>query len=151
MQNNDSNHSLSRRRSPRRRGVALLEAALVLPMLLVLIFGSIDLGYAFFVKHTLQGASREGARRAAVADSNAEVQAAVDEALKGAGLKNIRRTVQILRTSNGSATNVATIGEGNSITVEVKADWSQFSAFITPITGIHLGQISGRCVMRRER
>ena len=136
---------------PRRRGVALLEAALVLPMLLILIFGSIDLGYAFFVKHSLQGASREGARRAAVADSNADVLAAVDEALRGAGLGNINKSVRILKTSSGSSANVASVGEGNSITVEVNADWSQFSAFITPISSLNMGQLSGRCVMRRER
>ena len=45
----------------RRRGSAVLDAALVFPILLSLTFGAIEYGYYFFVKNTLQGAAREGA------------------------------------------------------------------------------------------
>src|SRR4051812_13398788 len=58
-------------RSPRgtrarffRRGNAVMEMALVLPILLALSFGTVEFGYFFYVKHTLQGAARDGARQA---------------------------------------------------------------------------------------
>ena len=55
------------RRAPRNaRGVALIEFALVLPLLLVLIFSIVDFGMYFFIQHTIQFATREGARLALV-------------------------------------------------------------------------------------
>ena len=54
--------SRCRGRGAFRRGGAILEAALVLPILLALSFGMVEYGYYFFVKHTLQGAARDGAR-----------------------------------------------------------------------------------------
>jgi hypothetical protein len=56
-------HILSR---PRRRGQALVEFALVLPIFLVLLFGIIDLGRYIYMNSTLSEAAREGARVAAV-------------------------------------------------------------------------------------
>ena len=55
-------------RMPRRRerGAALIEFALVLPLLLVLIFSIVDFGLYFFIEHTLQFATREGVRLALV-------------------------------------------------------------------------------------
>ena len=140
----------TRTRSRRRRGAAVLEAALVLPLLMIVIFGAIEFGYAFFVKHSLQNAARTGARRAVVADSNAEVQTNVDDALRGMGLGNISKTVRIV-DMNGNNVNVATIGEGRDLIVIVDANWNQFSAFIAPFTGVNLGTLRGQVVMRRER
>ena len=45
-----------------RCGNAIVEMALLLPVLIGLTFGAAEYGYAMYVKHTLQGASREGAR-----------------------------------------------------------------------------------------
>ncbi len=45
-----------------RKGVAIIEFAFVLPILLVFLGGAIDFGVAFFVSHTVQNAAREGAR-----------------------------------------------------------------------------------------
>ena len=50
-----------------RCGSALLDAALVLPILLSLMFGTVEYGHFFYWKHTLQGAAREGARTAITA------------------------------------------------------------------------------------
>jgi Flp pilus assembly protein TadG len=54
-------------RMPRgSRGVTIVEFALVLPLLFVLIFSIVDFGLYFFIEHTLQFATREGARLALV-------------------------------------------------------------------------------------
>lgn len=48
-----------------RRGAAAAEMALVLPLLMVLMFGSFELGKFFLDAHTVQKAVRDGARYAA--------------------------------------------------------------------------------------
>ncbi|WP_344125586.1 TadE family protein [Luedemannella flava] len=50
----------------RDRGAAAVEFALVLPVLLILVFGIIDFGRMLNAKITLTQAAREGARAAAV-------------------------------------------------------------------------------------
>lgn len=50
------------------RGGAMVEFALVVPLLLVLMMGIIDFGRAWNVKQALTDAAREGARRAVVQD-----------------------------------------------------------------------------------
>lgn len=78
--------------SPRRRKAqqsqALIEFALVSPVLLLLIFGIIDLGRAVFFYDTLNHAAREGARTAVRASqtepTDADVLATVTQQLVGA-------------------------------------------------------------------
>ena len=48
------------------RGGALVEFALVLPAFFVMMLSIMDFGLYFFVQHTLQFATREGARLALV-------------------------------------------------------------------------------------
>ncbi|MGO9079968.1 MAG: TadE/TadG family type IV pilus assembly protein [Streptosporangiaceae bacterium] len=54
----------------RERGAAAVEFALLLPVLLLLIFGMIDFGRALNAQITLTQAAREGARLAAVGQPN---------------------------------------------------------------------------------
>jgi len=54
-------------RAPRDRGAAAVEFALVLPMLLLVIFGLIDFGRLLNAQVKVTEAAREGARAAAVA------------------------------------------------------------------------------------
>ena len=58
------------------RGAAAVEFALVLPILVVLVFGIVDFGRALFAYNYLTSAVREGGRFAAVQNS-ASAQAAV--------------------------------------------------------------------------
>jgi len=71
-----------------QRSQALIEFALISPVLLLLIFGIIDIGRAVFYYDTLTHAAREGARAAVSASSplptNATVLAAVTQQLVGA-------------------------------------------------------------------
>jgi hypothetical protein len=65
-----------RRRS--ERGAALVEAAIILPLLMVLTFGAIELGIGFSQKGALESAARGGARKASTATSELEPQFALD-------------------------------------------------------------------------
>ncbi len=49
------------------RGAAIVEFAIIFPVLIILLFGMIDFGRAFFLRNNLVAAAREGARVAAVA------------------------------------------------------------------------------------
>jgi Flp pilus assembly protein TadG len=51
---------------PRRAGQALVEFALILPLLIVLIFAIMDFGYYLFVTISVNHATREGVRRASM-------------------------------------------------------------------------------------
>lgn len=68
---------MNRRVSRRDDGASAVELALVLPILLVLVLGIMEFGWAFNGWITVTGAAREGARIAAVDEDNAEVQSAV--------------------------------------------------------------------------
>ena len=58
------------RKARRDRGAAAVEFALLLPVLLLLVFGIIDFGRALNAQITLTQAAREGARLAALGQSN---------------------------------------------------------------------------------
>jgi Flp pilus assembly protein TadG len=54
-------------------GMALIEAAFILPVLLVLAMGMLDFGRAFHFKHLLDEAAREGARVAVVTSPDQDI------------------------------------------------------------------------------
>ena len=75
------------RRIREQRSQALIEFALVSPVLLLLLFGTIDIGRAIFYYDTLNHAAREGARAAARASNqlptNADVLSVVNGQMLG--------------------------------------------------------------------
>src|SRR5213080_1747759 len=76
-----------------RSGNAILDMALVLPLLIGLTFGAVEYGYALYIKHSLQAAAREGARAAIVAGATAtDVQTAVDSSMAAAGFAQSKYT-----------------------------------------------------------
>ena len=76
------------------RGAAMIEFALLLPILVMLVFGIITFGRAYFAKVELASAVREGARAAALGKTNGEaVNATVDA---GTGLPVTSGNVQVL-------------------------------------------------------
>jgi len=58
--------TMTRRTLRNRKGVTIVEFAMVFPFLMLLIFGIMDFGLYFFVQHSLQFATREGVRLALV-------------------------------------------------------------------------------------
>jgi Flp pilus assembly protein TadG len=144
-----------RRRSNRLRGNAVLDLALVMPVLLGLTFGAMEYGYAFYLKHTLQGAAREGARAAVVSGATAQnVQDAVDGAMNTAGFAQAK----YVRPPTVVATNPATTPwtnatAGAQISVTVSATWGTAGVSVLPtwLGGIPTTKtISGATTMRKE-
>jgi len=52
------------RRGRREKGNVVMELALAMPLFLLIIAGTLDLGMLFYAKHVITNASREGARAA---------------------------------------------------------------------------------------
>lgn len=63
-----------------RRGISIVESALMIPIMLMLIFGAVEFGSILHVRHTMLHAAREAARAVAVQGitANAGTQIARD-------------------------------------------------------------------------
>ena len=85
------------RRSRQESGQALVEFALVLPVLILLVVGIIDFGFAFNSWNTTQNAAREGARIAAVSNSEATIKNRAKLAGGTVGIQGAEVTLQCNR------------------------------------------------------
>ena len=142
-----------------------MDAALIFPVLLSLTFGSIEFGHFFYVKHTLQGAAREGARAAIVPGAtNANVTTAVTSAMTAAGIASNKYDVVIRSSSNVPSnlytmTNsqlsaltddtVSSIAAGSGVSVIVWSNWGTIGVRPIGVVGSSKNVI-GETVMRKE-
>jgi Flp pilus assembly protein TadG len=119
--------------------------ALVLPILLAVAFGTGEYGYSFFVKHSLQAAAREGARRANVSGAtSADVNTAINNAMSAAGFDAAEYAITPVDPAVSSGTN---------ITVEVTADWGEIGVEPLPdaMGGLSSSKVvRGKTTMRKE-
>lgn len=102
------------------KGQSLVETALILPVLLLLLTGIIDFGLLFNSYLVVSNASREGARYAAVGNTDAQIMAAAGNA--AASLDPAR--LEIVVTPGEAARDT-----GDSVTVTVRYGYSM----ITPV------------------
>ena len=103
----------------RDRGSVAVEFALLLPVLLLLIFGVIDFGRAINAQITLTQAAREGARLASLGAVNPAVQNRVT--LAATGVSPVTATV----------TSSCPTGAGTGVDAVVKVTYT--FQFITPV------------------
>ena len=139
---------MTEKRKHHRRGSAVLDAALVFPILLSLTFGCIEFGHYFFVKHTLQGAAREGARAAAAPSStDADVTAAITYSMNAAGISNWTKYVQ--NTATPAANISPNQPAGTAIVVKVECTWGTVG--LRPMSLIGASKkVVGSTTMRKE-
>ena len=106
-----------------RRGNGVLEAALVLPVLLALSMGMVEFGQFFYMKHTIQAASRDGARTAILSSTtHSAAQTAITNTMNSANVANNKYTVTFQNAStNATITDVGTVTKGTGIKVTVSA------------------------------
>jgi len=105
----------------RDRGAAAVEMALLLPLLLLIVFGIVDFGRMLNAQITITEAAREGARAAAIENSNAAAETRVAKVMAGA-------TVVVL-PDNTPCDGVALSADA---TVKVSAEFK----FVTPVGAI---------------
>jgi Flp pilus assembly protein TadG len=117
------------------RGSAIIETALVLPILLLVVFGITEWGRALMTTNILNQAAREGARIAAVAADSSGAVARINQVLTAANV-------------TPAAISVVGPGAGEVITVTVDADFTFLSAKVLPNRGTIT--LRGTAVMRFE-
>jgi Flp pilus assembly protein TadG len=102
-----------------KRGQALAEFALILPLVLFFIAGIVEMGRAWNIKQAVTDAAREGARFTVVQDSDvdtvAEVQAKIEERLALASIE----TSTITFSSECATVADCWRGTGREMTVSV--------------------------------
>jgi Flp pilus assembly protein TadG len=137
-------------RSARRRqsGTAMVEMIIVLPVLLLLLFGIVEFSILFSRLQTVTNAAREGAREAVVFRLNCNSSTVQDE---------VRATVQSYTSSGGVIVDPSDIsvsgactGSNNDTTVQVVSNYAfqvvgGFAPGLTPSVNV-----TGTSVMRNE-
>jgi Flp pilus assembly protein TadG len=124
-----------------QKGAAAVEFAIILPLLVILVFGTIDFGVMFYNKQVLTNASREGARAGITGITNAEVQQIVwdycNEKLINLNGSNELPIGNIVVTADGA----------NDLSVVVNFDYNFLFA---QIVGFNQTTVSTQTIMRME-
>jgi len=89
----------------RRRGATLVEAAFVLPVLLVILLGILEFGWYARNQLTVANATREGARAASIGRTQNEVRTRVINTARPIAVTSGEISLQYSTNSGGSYTN----------------------------------------------
>lgn len=121
------------------KGQALVEFALVLPILLMLLCGIIDFGWLYYNQITLNNAAREGARYAVIHyDPSTDWKEASENRM-------INNMVGV-----NSATAIVSDPIGQQITASVTAEPKILTGFTSVILGRQTITLHANCTMRLE-
>ncbi len=115
-----------RRLSRVRIGAALVEFAMVAPLMILFTLGMIEIGRMTMVKQILVNISREGSRLATLPNStNQMVQSNVQTLLSGSGIQGA--TVSV------SPSSIATAPSGSMVSVSITVPAQNVSWLSTPL------------------
>ena len=122
------------------KGQAMVEFALVLPILLLILCGIIDFGWIFGNQLLANNASREAARYTAIHyyDSNVDDDQAAAAAIVSA------------RAPSLNSTTVTVNKSGDSITVNISSDVTVLTPIISAIFPDGKYSVTAQCTMRLE-
>ena len=121
------------------RGQAMVEFALVLPVLLALLCGIIDFGWLYYNQITLNNAAREGARYAVIHYDPAADWRASAESRMMADMVGVKNAVAIVSDP-----------VEQKITASVTADTPILTGFSSTIIGKRSINLHASCTMRLE-
>ena len=129
-----------------RTGAAAVEMALVAPVAFALVFGIMQIGYAFMVQHVLQNAARKACRVAILpSSSNANVNAVVNSVLTPLNLTGAVTSIAL----NGAAADISTAKYGDQISVTIAVPFANILLFdVSFATGAR--NITGADTLRYE-
>ena len=135
------------RRTAPRRGAALLEFAIIMPVLLIVVLGMIEIGRAVMVTEVLTHAARMGARTAAISSgSTSGALTAANKVLTDSGINGA--TVQVY-VNGSSLKDASTAVSGDEIAVTISEPYANVTWLSNPkyLNGKNL---NARVVMRKE-
>jgi Flp pilus assembly protein TadG len=127
---------------PSQKGSAGVEFAMVLPLLLMLVFGTVEFGVLFYNRQMIVNASREGARAAITGEENAAIRQIVRNYCESKliGLKDA------LVVTDDDITITPPDGQ-DDLSVSVAVDYPLLFA---SLIGIEQTKLSANTIMRME-
>ncbi|MFO1019501.1 MAG: TadE/TadG family type IV pilus assembly protein [Planctomycetales bacterium] len=126
-----------------RSGAALVETAIVLPVLLTLVVGSMEVTDAIFLKHSLKSATYEAARKISLSGSTqAQATTVANSVLTAYGVKGY--------TVSFSPTVTLATTQGTVITVTASAPMSSNRLFLSNVSGFSSRTFSASTTMTRQ-
>ncbi|MDR6413624.1 pilus assembly protein [Pseudarthrobacter sulfonivorans] len=105
----------------KERGAVAVEMAVLLPLLLLILIGTMEFGRVFNIQNSLTQAAREGARDAAIHYKNSSLNVQTTALAAAPSLTGLGVTVTHNATSCGS---------GKNVTVTTKVTVSSISKFL---------------------
>jgi hypothetical protein len=125
-----------------RSGMAMVEFALILPLLMLLLLGTMEMGWMFFRMHEISSIAREAARVAIRPDStNATVATRVSGLTEDLGFDTYTLTVV--------PDNIAALNAGQQIQVTLEVPYSEAGLFSTGLVRLP-GTLRARATMAKE-
>jgi Flp pilus assembly protein TadG len=147
--------ALTRRRvgRERERGAELIEFALILPLILVVLMGIFDFGFAFQRYEVITNAAREGARLGSLVANytTSDIQGRVDAYCSAAGLPGGCPSSGV-SVDKSAAANITLPGGGTQAGVQVTVTYQHQFAFLGPVMrligGASFGSVNLRATSR---
>jgi Flp pilus assembly protein TadG len=139
---------MTSRRISTASGQALVEMALILPVVLLLVLGMIEFGRAFNAHQAVTDAAREGARQAVVQDPNItqdSVESVVRTALERAGIPSAQATIAFDKTTNWRVPE-----QMQTVYVGIPYRFGFFGPLVEAVTGSEAITLRARVSMRNE-
>ena len=140
-----------------RRGQAVVEMALIAPILLLIVVGIVEFARAWSAHHVIADAAREGARLSAIADPGigpTEVRAAVQRALANGGLDASGAETTCPASGEVPCIDVADnggeSGEPSTVTIEYPYRMAWLSPLMNLATDRQTITLRSRTIMRNE-
>ncbi|MCW2961436.1 MAG: TadE-like protein [Thermoleophilia bacterium] len=120
----------------------MVEFAIVLPLLILILFGTIEFGQLFWTSQQVSAAASEGARRASVSRTSATRTADVATAVRNASPN--------LDSANMTINTNTTWASGTPVTVSVSYELDSFGAGVLGAMGFD-GTLDSRRTARVEQ
>lgn len=126
-----------------RRGAAVVEMAVVAPLLLTLVFGVMEFGWSFMVHETITNTARECCRLATLqGTTDAEVQARFIDAMSGTGVNVTTDMITINRSPDP---------DNPVVTISIAVPYSEVSITgLSSFLGVSAQNLRSTCSMRSE-
>jgi Flp pilus assembly protein TadG len=151
---------ITKRRRPigktsNRVGAAVVEAAIVLPLIVTLLLGAMDVGQSVYTAQVINEASRDAARQAARFDtvSESEVTANIQDFVRESfvGMADSELTVNFADSSGNAVADgdLSNVESGATISVLVSLQYDSVR-WIPGFSGLGGSTISTTTIMRRE-
>jgi Flp pilus assembly protein TadG len=115
----------------RDRGAAAVEFALVLPLLVMILFGIMEFGYAFLIQAQVAGAARVGVRSYAI---NWNTTAAQDTAAQNTAIAIAKSQVPVPADASGAFTSKC-VTAGSQTTLTLTYQYHSLTGLLDGVLG----------------